>query len=453
MTHRILPLLPARQALLGSALLWCTLFSEDALAARKASVAVVGAHLDGQDEAAALANLEALSAALESTGRLDVVPPAELKRAFAGREALVLEGAFLGPGRQRLAEGRVLYERAEFDAALEPLAAAVDALSNATLHTRDNRDLLDSLLLLGLTHFSVGAEAEAAAVWGRLVVLDPARQLDAVKYPPKLVRAFAEVRASRLKEPRGSIRINAPEGAELFIDGRPTPADVPDLLPGDHYVLVVAPDGRREGAVVEVVSLKRASWTPALENLRIAAAGANEGERRVQAAQLYRSVGEHAGASFVLIAGGFGDGKIGLQLYEPRTGNFSKLAEGAGGSDPVGAMVDVIPTLAAFVDDAGALRGDRVVPNALALDIGSNPWLTRVLLDPEPMTETVTVTRRTPWYVWAGVAAVAAGGTAALALVLTKDEPTTVDPGGGGDGGETPEPVDPNQGTVVLALP
>lgn len=451
MSHRALPLLPARLALLGSSLLCGALFSEDAAAARKASVAVVGAHIPGQDEAAAQAQLEALSTALDATGRLEVVPPEALLRAFAGREALVLEGAFLGPGRQRLAEGRVLYERAEFDAAIEPLSAAVDALSNATLHTRDNRDLLDSLLLLGLTHFSVGAEAEAAEVWGRLVVLDPARQLDAVKYPPKLVRAFADVRAAQLKGERGSIRINAPEGAELFVDGRPTGPDVPELLPGLHYVLVVAPDGRREGDVVEVVSLKRASFTPALDNLRIAAPGETEAERRVQAAQLYRSVGEHAGASFVLLAGTFGDGKVGLQLYEPRTGNFSRLAEGAGGADPVGAMVDVVPTLSAFVDEAGALRGDRVVPSALAIDIASNPWLTRALLDPQPLTETVTVTRRTPWYVWAGVAAVAAGGAATLAVVLGGDEPSPEGPGGGDD--EGPPAVDPNQGSVVLALP
>ena len=452
MTQRPPKSTPARLALLGSTLAWCTLFSADVWAGRKPTVAVVGPHLEGQDEAASLQNLSALAAAIEAAGRLDALEPVDVRRAVAGREDLVLEGAFLGPGRQRLAEGRVLYERAEFEAAVEPLEGAVDALRSATLRTRETKDLLDSLLLLGLTHFSLGDEAAAAEAWGRLVVLDPARQLDAVNYPPKVVKAFGDVRAELFKEPRGSIRLNAPEGASLFVDGRATGVDAADLVPGEHYVLVVAPDGRREGAVVEVLGLKRANWTPELANLRVAEPGATEAERRVQSGQLYGSLGEHAGADFVLIAGSWGEGKVGLQLFEPSTGNFSKLAESSAGGDPMGALLDVVPSLMSFVDEAGALRGDRVLPSALPIDISTNPFLTRLLLDPEPMTETVTVTRRTPWYVWAGVAAVAAGGAATLAVVLSKDEPTPAGEGGG-DGGEVPDPVDPNQGSVVLALP
>jgi uncharacterized membrane protein len=51
-----------------------------------------------------------------------------------------------------------------------------------------------------------------------------------------------------------------------------------------------------------------------------------------------------------------------------------------------------------------------------------------MLLDPEPIVETVTVTRKTPWYVWAGVAAVAAGGAGTAAYFLTRESEPEPDP-------------------------
>ena len=85
---------------------------------------------------------------------------------------------------------------------------------------------------------------------------------------------------------------------------------------------------------------------------------------------------------------------MGLQLFEPRTGSFSKVVEASAGEDPLGSLLDLVPSVAAYVDEGGALRADRVSRNALALDISSNLWLAGSLLDPPPLGETVTVTRR-----------------------------------------------------------
>lgn len=448
--HRPHPLrLPSSPALLGG--LAVLLAAPRVEAARRPTVAVVGAHLPAVEAEGAAATVERLAAALDETGRLDGLEGELTQRALAGREDLVLEGAFLGPGRARLAEGRVLYERAEFEAAVAPLQEAVADLSNATLRTRDNKDLLDSLLLLGLTQYSLGEEAEARAAWSGLVRLDPARQLDSVNYPPKVVAAFGAARTAAMSGARGSLRLSLPEGAQAFVDGREASAEVDGLLPGGHYVLVIAPDGQRDGALVEVQAGSQTAWEPALARLRIATPAEDEAGRRQQSAQLYAALGQHAGANLVLLAGESATGKVGLQLYEPRTGNFSKVVEAAAGEDALGSLVDLVPSVAAFVDEEGALRADRVTRNALGLDISANLWLAGTLLDPAPSGETVTVTRKTPWYLWAGVAAVAAGGAATLAVVLTQDE------GGGGevDGGEDPgpAPVDPDQGSVVLSLP
>ena len=421
-----------------------------AWAGRKATVAVVGAHIPAADDAAASDALARLAAALDESPRLDGLDGESTQKAMAGREDLVLEGAFLGPGRARLAEGRVLYERAEFEAAVAPLTEAVADLANATLRTRETKDLLDSLLLLGLAHYSLGDEAAAKATWSELVRLDPARQLDSVNYPPKVVAAFTAARSAALAVGRGSLQIALPDGATAFMDGRPVGAQVSDVLPGAHYVLVIAPDGTRDGALVEVKPTGRTTFEPALARRRIATPAQDEAGRRQQTAQLYESLGKHAGADLLLLAGATAGGKVGLQLFEPRTGSFSKVVEASAGEDPLGSLLDLVPSVAAYVDEGGALRADRVSRNALALDISSNLWLAGSLLDPPPLGETVTVARRTPWYLWAGVAAVAAGGAATLAVVLTGEDPT------GGDDPTTeptPEPIDPDQGRITLTLP
>ena len=112
-------------------------------------------------------------------------------------------------------------------------------------------------------------------------------------------------------------------------------------------------------------------------------------------------------------------------------GNFSKAVTAQGYGDPVGSLLDLVPVLAGYVSEQGTLRADRVSPRVIGLDVSANPLLASMLLDPEPIVETVTVTRKTPWFVWAGVASLAAGGAGTAAYLLTRgsnpgDDPQTV---------------------------
>jgi hypothetical protein len=419
-----------------------------AAAARRPEVAVIGVHVDGQDIAASELAGNTLAAALEESAKIDVLGIEQVRVRLAGRESLVLEAAFLGPGRTRLEEGGVLYERADFESAAEVLELAIPALEDGCLGTTDIKDLLDALLLFGLAQFGLGEPEAAAVPWARLVELDPNRQLDPVNYPPKVVQGFEEVRDKVLAKDQGALVIDAPDGASVVVDGRRTDERSMKLVPGIHFVVVQDEDGGRQADRVDIGSGRKMVWSAALLT-RIS--GGGEG----QAELLYRALGEHLDVDFVLVAGAVGEDQVGMQLYEPRTDSFSKIVKLDMGDDAVGSLTDGVPTLANYLGEAGTLRPDRVDRKVLSVDLATNPLLTEVLLDPMPVGEVREVTKAAPWYLWAGVAVAAAGGAAGLAIALQPEEAPqpTGDGGGGGGPGETGPPVDPNQGVILIEIP
>lgn len=429
-----------RTALVSLALLSST----DALAARKPEVAVVGLHVAATTDEAALDAATALAEALEQSGRLDAIAPGEVRGRLSGREALVVEGIFLGPGRAALAEGRVLYERADFENAIPVLDRAAQALQDGMAGATSSRELIEALLLLGLAHASIGEPDAARAAFKRAVVLDATRQLDAVNYPPKMVGMFNEVRLAVLALPGATLNVTAAEdGATVYVDGverGAAPARVDGLPPGVHYVLVQGQDGRRSFSRVELSPGERLGYQAPLDKRALVGVGGVETERSRQVRQLYTSLGTHVATGLVLLGGELEDGRVALQLYETRTGNFSRILRLGAGDDPVAAAIELIPELAGFVTDAGTLDPDKVAGQVASLDIDDNTLLSGLLLDPEPIVEIVTVTRGLPWYVWSGIALVAAGGAATTALILAPDP-------------EVPDPVDPDQGTIIVEIP
>ncbi len=119
----------------------------------------------------------------------------------------------------------------------------------------------------------------------------------------------------------------------------------------------------------------------------------------------------------ILLAGELGSGEVGLQLYEPRTGNFSETVIRSNGADPVRSLATAASLLAPYISDVGTLKADLVSSQVAALDINANPLLSSMLLDPDPIVETI-IERKTPWYVWAGAGTLAVGGAAGTALYL-----------------------------------
>lgn len=413
----------------------------DAAAARRTEVAVVGLHIASSDDAAALENAGRLSEALEATGKIDAVTPGEVRGRIAGRESLIVEGAFLGPGRTNLSEGRVLYERADFESAIPVLESAREQLQDGMVGATDSKDLIDTLLLLGLAHASIGDTDAARVDFERVVVLDPTRELDAVNYPPKMVSLFNDVRAAVRTKPAAQLVVQAAENdADVFLDTQPegkTPLTLNGLPPGEHYLLVRGTGGKRSYTRIQLTAGQRVVYQAPLQGRIFAEAGQTPAERSRQIKQLYSSLGVHVATGIVVLGGETDNGQVALQLYETRTGNFSQSLSAPAGQDPVASILDLVPAVANWLTDEGTLKADRVSTNTLPMQVNDNPLLSSVLLDPEPIVEKVFVTRGPPWYVWAGIAAVAGGGAATTAVLLTR-------------GGET---VDPNQGTIVVAIP
>lgn len=426
-----------------SALPLLALLTAFAPAAQAAEVAVLGLHLSSLDEAQADEAASRMAAALRGIPGLDPVEPDELRRRLAGRERLVLEAAFLGAGRKALEEGRILYERGELEDAATALQGAVGLLREGMPVATDNRLLIDALLMLGLTRFSNGEEAAAAEAFQEVARLDPSRRLDAVKYSGPTVAFFDQARAKVEAAGTGTLEVTGPPGHGVFVDGRSrgeTPLRVDGLPSGTHTVLVQGPAGRRAFSQVEIKAGAGSKLSPNLRRSLLASGGTSVEERRRQTRQLYEALGTYGETELLLLAGEAAPGELVLQLYEPRTGNFSTIEPAGSSLDSLQASLSTLPSL---LTEGGALRTEKVFARVAPLDIEANALLLRLLLDPAPLSAASAAggtdgastapdeDRRRgglPWYVWAGVGTVAAGG-AATAVVLST--------GGGGAGGGT----------------
>jgi hypothetical protein len=408
-----------------------------ALAGKGAEVGVVGAHIRGQEEAEAAILCESMASAISSSGNLEALSSQGFAVTISGREALILSEAFQGAGRKRLEEGRVLYERADFEGAIEALSDATRLIEQGLPYADDARDLLDAQILLGVAALSNGDDASAGAAFRRVVTLDPARELDAVNFPPAVVNRFNVERKALLGQQRARVKVELPVGAVLRVDGAQSPNRELELVPGRHVLLVSASEGMRATTVLELRAGENRSWKPTLESLSIGAPDLPLDQRQGQTEGMYRSLGRNSDR-LVLLSGDIGGGKVGVQLFEPRTGNFSKPLTDEAGQDPGNTIVDLLPALAGYVGDQGTLRSDRVTSQPIPLDMSTNPVLARMLLDPAPLVETRTVVQKVPWYVWAGGGALIVGSAVVVGVIAA------------GGGGSTEQP---QGGTVVITFP
>ncbi len=410
-------------------------------AAALPEVALVGIHVQGVDAADALHALDALERSLEAGGRVAVISPDEVARRIDGREEIIVSDAFLGPARALLDEGRVLYERASPDQAIPVLEEAVKAFNATMAYTTENRSLTEALLLLGFAHIVMGDEDTARRAFGRVVLMDPTRELDEINYAPRIVNFFAEVRAQVLAGGFGSIEVLTPlPGAEVYVDGRrvgATPMVVEKLPVGRHFLAVIDSDGYRNFGVVEIQQDHRGSARVALEARDLARPDDSARGRARQTEQLYRSLGEYLDTDAILVAGIDETGELGMQLYARHVGAFSKVLHTDPGADPFEAAADLAPALAGYLTPTGDLRADRISPTVLSLDVSQNDLLAELLLNPQPKWEVVEGGGgKSRWYLWAGAGVLAAGGATATTLALTSS----------GDKRS-------NQGTIVVEIP
>lgn len=387
---------------------------------------VVGIHAPGLTGAPAEEAARRLADALDATGKVDGLAPDEVRGRIAGRETLIVDTFALGPGRDALREGKVLYDRAQPDQAIPVLEQAAGQLAAGLAASTDVRDLHDALTLLGLAHAGLGNEAAARAAFRRSVTLDPSRQLDPVNYPPQIVALYAEVRAGAVKEAPARLSVSAPAGSTMWVDGRQTPPGELTMVPGEHYVLLRGPDGASAFEAVTLGAGQRRDLAVTLAPRAIGRPAADAAGRSRQTRDLYRSIGQYTDRDPVLLAGVTGNGQVALQIYAPASGNFSRALTADAGNDAMGALVDLVPAAVAFLQENGDIKSDRVSPQVVPLDVSSNDVLAEMIFEPRAPRAAVaegapSTKKGVPWYVWAGIGAVAAGGGATAAVLLSQD--------------------------------
>ncbi len=356
-------------------------------AAERPSVAVVGVHGgEGQDDAALRRLAGDLALGFRSAGTFEVLDGEALQGRLAPERDRILDAVFIEPARKLFESGRVLYENAQFDRAIESLHRAVGTLEAGAPFLRDGRLPAEIQLYLGLAYATTNQTDLALEAFTEVVRLDPDHLLDEDEFPPKIVSLFDEVRQEILGLERGTISVARP-GARVWVDGRHLgvgPLVSPGLPPGFHTIAI---DGAAEGrAFVEgtLAPGQRLEVNPSLLRPTLASAAGDpwEGGRSPLTRLLYESVGRASGAQLVAVAGFDPDGNIRVALWSTRNNTVSAAVSGSLGASPsersafVGQLVE---RLCLYADAAGVLKPDRVASDAPPVRLGSNPVLNDLL--------------------------------------------------------------------------
>ncbi len=362
-------------------------------AAGAVSVSVVGVHGNGEQSREELFAMAQDMVAGFKTAGLQVVHGDDLRNRLFGQREQLVEHVFLDPVQSAFDEGRILYEKAQPDQAVAALTRAEGALDGVEQFVRDPRLSVDVQLYLGLAHLSLGNEDDARLAFSEVVRMDPNRVLDTLEYPPKIVELFEQVRAEvlRLAGAKLSIDSGAHAGARVYVDGRlvgTTPTGVGPLPPGLHTVLV---DGGAAGrwfasytlAPGEEVAIEAELTTPSL--------GTGAGEEAQEARspltrRLYRELAVAAGTDLVAVAAFDPAGDFTVALYSGRSSTFSVSASASLSATPGARSAfirQLVERVARYADGSGAIKDERVSPEAVTLVLGGNTVLNEYLFGAE----------------------------------------------------------------------
>lgn len=150
------------------------------------------------------------------------------------------------PAAAMLRAAIAAYDSADVDRAwreLERLRNAIDRSGAAGLTAGQLSDVfLYRAMLL--------AQRDDAATWDEVVtavVVDPARVLDQVRFPPNLLEQVSRARSQVLQRPRATLAVTEAAGCRLVLDGRTFDPAVPQLI-GDHWLRVECLDRAPWGA-------------------------------------------------------------------------------------------------------------------------------------------------------------------------------------------------------------
>ncbi len=183
---------------------------------------------------------------------------------------LLHAAASLAAGRAAFKEGLEENSRLRLDAAQEALLRANSAFLDAAA-APSYAEMRDVHLYLGVVAVNLGQPDVAQAQFRTVCFFAPGYVINRNTFPPSIVNAFEQARATIATRAKGSLRIEADKaGALVFVDGvlkGSIPRQVLDLPEGTHYLEVRAPNVVPQLLAVQVAPVIE---TPVLVSIRTA---------------------------------------------------------------------------------------------------------------------------------------------------------------------------------------
>jgi len=357
--------------------------------APRATIAVVGVHGNGsQDDALLRALHRDLVLGLSDGGRFEVVTGDTLRARLEPKRDDILQEAYLGPAQQAFEEGRVLYNQARPDEAIEAFDRAAAALDGNEEFLKDQRLAVDIAFHRGLAFETRGKLKAARAAFADVVRMAPDRVLDTLEYPPSTVDLFNAVRGAVLQEGAGSHGVQLDEDstgdgdAAIHLDGRlvgTAPTTLERIPPGSHDLLVERPGGHRWFGGIDVRAGGGGSTNVLLKARGLARRGERmQSERSGTTRRLYRAIAEAAATDLVVLAGfdEAGDFRVALHCRGANTFSLSLTASLAASPGAQGAFVrQLVERISLYAERDGLIIAEKVDAKVLPLLLGGNPTL------------------------------------------------------------------------------
>ncbi|MGE5181646.1 MAG: hypothetical protein ACM31C_06275 [Acidobacteriota bacterium] len=141
-----------------------------------------------------------------------------------------------------LKRGIDAYDALKFDEARAVLDQTRDLVDRTGAAGLTTGQLSDLFLYRGIVRIQLGDESSAWDELRTAIVIEPARELDRGRFPPKVVELFDRARDETMhRQAAGELQVDAPPGCTAYIDDVAAPTKVQELA-GSHWVRVDCAD-------------------------------------------------------------------------------------------------------------------------------------------------------------------------------------------------------------------
>jgi hypothetical protein len=154
---------------------------------------------------------------------------------------------------QQIQQGIDAYSNMHYEDAAKLLASAASEVERNGAAGVTTAQLSDLFLFRGLVK---DLKDDPSGAFDDLViagVVDPTRELDPLRFPPKVVEQFERAKETIRKREHGQLTVEAPVGCTTLIDGAPASGPV-DRLAGLHWVRVICADREPYGHKIELIA-------------------------------------------------------------------------------------------------------------------------------------------------------------------------------------------------------